>query len=172
MKIIKFVFSVCFIALTTCAKSQDINGLNPSPSLISIGGGVFNITRKNHKAALLQCEYKGNPFFGKRLFKVRPLLAALVTFKGSFWMGGGVNFDIFLGRPFILTLGFAPGFYIQGHGKNLGYPLEMRSSIELAYRFKNSSRFGAQFYHLSNGSLSKRNPGAEVLSFFYAFPIK
>lgn len=163
---------IVFLLFLCCIfKSYSFDGLNPTPSLVSIGAGYFNITRDNHQTGLIQAEYKGTPFFGKRLFKVRGLVATLVTFQGSFWLGGGVNFDIWLGGPMVLTLGFAPGLYTRGHGKDLGYGLENRSSIELAYRLKNSGRLGLQFYHLSNASFSPRNPGAEVLSIFYALPI-
>lgn len=151
--------------------SENYEGLNPSPSLISIGTGVYNILRTTENAVVFQAEYKGTPFFGKKYFKVRPLLATLLTSKASFWLGGGVNFDIYLASPLTLTLGFAPGYFLRGSGKNLGYPLEMRSSIELSYRLASEARFGAQFYHLSNGSLSNKNPGTEVLVFFYAFPV-
>ncbi len=167
----KLIFCLALFVTLHTANVFGFDGLNPTPRLVSIGTGFFNITRDNHQTGLVQLEYKGQPFFGKRLFKVRGLLATLVTFNGSFWIGGGVNFDIWLGGPMVLTLGFAPGFYTQGNGKNLGYPLENRSSIELAYRFKNNGRLGAQFYHLSNASFSKRNPGAEVLTVFYAIPI-
>lgn len=165
--LLTMVLMVCVFS-----KGHTFDGLNPTPSLISVGGGVFNITRKTQKAGMLQLEYKGSPFFGKKLFKVRPLLASMVTFQGGFWIGGGVNFEVYLGCPVVLTLGFAPGFYARGHGKDLGYIYEMRSSVELAYRFKNNSRFGAQFYHLSNGSFSSKNPGTEVLVAFYSFPLK
>ncbi|MBM3192395.1 MAG: acyloxyacyl hydrolase [Chlamydiae bacterium] len=103
--------------------------------------------------------------------KIRPFAALMGTLQASLWAGAGVNFEINFGRPLVLTLGFGPGFFFAGHGKNLGYPLEMRSSIELAYRFRSQSRLGLQFYHLSNGSMSQRNPGTEALVLFYAIPI-
>ena len=145
-----------------------------SKNLLAVGVGVYDILRYNHRhvTGLLQLEYKGPDFFGKKLLKVRPFAAFMVNFQGSLWAGAGVNFDLLFGPSFVTTLGFGPGFFYQGKGKDLGYPLEMRSSIEFAYRFKSQARLGWQFYHLSNASLSmRRNPGTECLVLFYAIPI-
>lgn len=145
-----------------------------SPNLLSFGMGVYDIFRYNHKyvTGLMQLEYKGPDFFGERLLKIRPFAALMYNFQGSLWVGGGVNFDIFFNQSFVTTLGFGPGFFYQGKGKDLGYPLEMRSSVEFAYQFRSHARLGVQFYHLSNASLScRRNPGTECLVFFYAIPI-
>lgn len=167
--IVFFLCNSCFAQDSRFLKSKKEN-----PNLIAFGSGVYDILRYNHRyiTGLVQIEYKGPDFFGKKLLKIRPFAALMGNFQGSVWLGGGVNFDIFLGRPIVVTLGFGPGFFYKGHGKDLGYPLEMRSSIELAYRFKSHSRIGLQFYHLSNASLSlRRNPGTECLVLFYAIPI-
>ena len=50
--------------------------------------------------------------------------------------------------------------------------VQFRSNVEGAYRFDNRARAGVAFYHLSNASLGNDNPGTEVLSVFYAHPIK
>jgi hypothetical protein len=94
------------------------------------------------------------------------------TEKGTLYVCGGLGWDIFLGKHFVLTPSFAPGLYSKGGGKSLHYPLEFRSSIELAYIFKDKARAGAQFYHISNASLGHKNPGTECLIFFYSFPIR
>ena len=72
---------------------------------------------------------------------------------------------------FVAQLGFAPTIYYRGTGVDLGFPLEFRSSVELAYRFDDRSRLGAQIYHLSNASLGWQNPGTEVLMLSYSVPI-
>jgi len=157
-----------------CDEGRFLKSKSANPNLFAVGMGVYDVLRYNHRyvTGLLQFEYKGPDFFGERLLKIRPFASLMVNFQGSLWFGGGVNFDIFMGDSFVTTLGFGPGFFYQGKGKDLGYPLEMRSSIEFAYRFPSHARLGLQFYHLSNASLStRRNPGTECLVFFYAFPL-
>jgi hypothetical protein len=166
-----------WVALTSCylfAFGAEVRTNQENPNLLAFGSGVYDIFRYNHRyvTGLLQLEYKGPSFFGKNLLNVRPFAALMGNFQGSVWIGGGVNFDIIATHPIIITLGFGPGFFYRGKGKDLGYPLEIRSSAEIAYRFKSYARAGFQFYHLSNASLSlRRNPGTECLVFFYAIPL-
>ncbi|MEI8300572.1 MAG: acyloxyacyl hydrolase [Chlamydiota bacterium] len=175
IKIIQWFFLLlwCFQGYLLSDENRFLKSKSDNPSLIAFGVGDYNLLRSNphHKTALLQLEYKGPDFFGKKILKIRPFAALMGTFQGSVWVGAGVNFDINFGRPIVVTLGFGPGLFCKGFGKDLGYPLEMRSSIELAYRFPSQKRLGLQFYHLSNGSLSRRNPGVEALVLFYAIPI-
>ncbi len=141
------------------------------PKLLNIGVGVFNIVR-NKKSVNFQIEYRSDYAFyrNSRVF-FRPLVGVMATTTGSAYFYGGIAFDIFLFPQLVFTPSFAPGIYIKGGGMELGLPLEFRSSAELSYRFKNRSRFGAMFYHISNASLGFRNPGTECLVFFYSIPL-
>ncbi|MCH9631671.1 MAG: hypothetical protein S4CHLAM37_16960 [Chlamydiia bacterium] len=162
-----------FSSITYTYDQKFLKSKNEDPNLLMFCGGAYNFTRSNskHKTGALQLEFKGPSFFGKKILKIKPFAALLGTFQGSLWLGAGVNFDINFSDWFVATLGFGPGLFYKGGGKDLGYPLEMRSSAEVAYRFKSKARFGVQFYHLSNASLARRNPGTEVLLLFYAIPI-
>ena len=95
----------------------------------------------------------------------------MATVKESLYAYGGLGYDIFIGKNFALTPSFAPGLYYRGNGKKLWFPLEFRSSIEAAAVFGGQHRIGAQFYHISNASLGRKNPGAEALVFFLAIPL-
>lgn len=174
-RLFSFILIFCF-CLAHAEQKQDQRFLKSKaedPNLLLFGAGAYNFTRSNptFKTGMLQLEYKGPSFFGKKILKIKPFAALMGTFQGSFWIGGGVNFEINLCSFLVTTLGFGPGLFAKGNGKNLGYPLEMRSSVELAYRFPKKSRLGVQFYHLSNGSMAERNPGTEVLLLFYGIPI-
>ena len=136
------------------------------PPLVSIGGGCVNITGVR-KSGLFQAEYKWKP----PVSELRPLAGMFVTTLGSTFFYGGISYDFLLGKKVVLTPSFCPGFYFRGAGKDLGFPVEFRSAMDLAYRFKNEARIGASFYHLSNSHLSRRNPGVNILAFYYAFPL-
>jgi len=141
------------------------------PRLLSLGVGVFNIVR-NRKAVNFQLEYRSDfALYRNQMIFIRPLLGVMATSRGSGYFYGGIAFDFFFTKHLVFTPSFAPGIYIKGRGMELGFPLEYRSSVELSWRFKNKSRFGGMFYHISNASLGFRNPGTECLVFFYAFPL-
>jgi lipid A 3-O-deacylase len=117
---------------------------------------------------MLQLEYKSTFTNFK---KARPIYGAFITEKLSSYFYCGVGYDIFLGKYLVFTPSIAAGIYFQGNGKKLHYPLEFRSSAELCYVFKNKSRIGGQFYHISNASLGRKNPGVEALLLTYSFAL-
>lgn len=165
----RFILIFLFAPLLIVAqeKAQPIE----DPRLLSLGVGVFNIVR-NQKAANFQLEYRSDyPLYRNQMIFIRPLLGVMATATGSGYFYGGLAFDFFFTKQIVFTPSFAPGIYIKGGGMELGFPLEYRSSVELAWRFRNKSRLGAMFYHISNASLGFRNPGTECLVFFYAFPL-
>ncbi len=137
------------------------------PKFLNLGVGVYDIIH-NPKNLLMQVEYRS---FIKKCHYLRPLIGIMGTDKGSLYAYGGIAGDIFLGKYFVLTPSFAPGIYYKGHGKNLHFPLEFRSSMELSYILPNQGRIGAQFYHISNASFGRKNPGAEALLLFYSIPL-
>lgn len=141
------------------------------PKLLMMGAGVFDVDRK-HPYSQYQLEYRSDYeiFLSDPLF-IRPLIGLMGTEKGALYLYTGIAFDLFLGRHLVFTPSFAPGLYYDGGGKSLGFPLEYRSTVELAYRTNNEARIGFQFYHISNGSVGKKNPGTESLVFFLAFPL-
>ncbi len=158
----KTLFALClsFASLHLQAKTQD------SPQL-SLGFGQFDITRK-HSRWMGQIEWKS----GYWISGLRAFSSVFMTEKYSTYLASGLAYDIFLGKRFVVTPSFGPGLYIKGKGKDLHYPLEFRSSIEAALRFSNRSRLGIQFFHISNASLGNKNPGSEILTVFYSFPLK
>lgn len=135
------------------------------PALVSLGVGVFNIVRKE-RTAQYQIEYKWENCY----YYIQPFVSFFITNHRSTYFCAGACADIFIYKNLVLTPSFAPGIYVRGKGKDLGFPLEFRSSLALSYQFKNCTRVGAQFYHISNASLGHRNPGEESLVFFFSFP--
>ncbi len=133
----------------------------------NMGVGIFNIVRPHRRPVQYQVEYR----WDKNFYNVRPLASLMGNANGSLYFCGGAGYDIFLGKHLVVTPSFAPGIYFRGNGKSLHFPIEFRSSIEMAFVLPNKGRLGGQFYHISNASMGKKNPGAESLVFFYALPI-
>lgn len=157
------------VALGTVFGAEEIPSWNPDkPPLLILGGGIFDVTRK-HPRSMYQIEYRA----GKEIFKnLRPDFGLFWSRKGAVYLWAGLSYDIYFGRKIVMTPSFAPGLFWKGGGKGLHFPLEFRSSIELAYVFDNKARFGAQFYHLSHAGLGGKNPGTEDLVFYLALPLR
>ena len=142
------------------------------PDWISVAGGIYNCS-KPQRIAELEIEYKfhirqwGSPF---HFLEFLPLVGVMANVKGGGYLYGGLNFDLLFGQV-VLAPGIAAGYFWRGNGKNLGYPLEFRSGVELGWQCQDGRRFGLHFYHLSNAGLGKTNPGEESLVFYIDIPI-
>jgi len=145
------------------------------PDLFSVAIGTFEITREKWRTCEFELEYKFHVNALKSplsCLEFRPLVGVMSNMWKSVYVYAGINFDLLFFDHLLIAPGFAAGYYGQGDGKNLGYPIEFRSGIELAWQFSDWRRLGVHFYHLSNASLSRRNPGEESLVFFYDIPIR
>lgn len=139
------------------------------PTLLGAAGGWYDAFARDEPAADFRLEYRRH----ERLFGlIKPWAGLEATSDGGFWGGGGLLLDLYFGRRVVLTGSFAPGLYLNGAGKDLGYPLEFRSQIEIAYRFDDRSRLALALSHLSNAGLGDTNPGTEVISLYYHLPIE
>ncbi len=144
------------------------------PDYFSVASGAFDCYRPKWRTMELEIEYKAHFNWLKSpidVLEFRPLIGIMANAKGSGYVYLGVNLDLLFFGHLLIAPGFAGGYYWQGSGKNLGYPIEFRSGVELAWQFKSFHRLGVHFYHLSNASLGNRNPGEESLVLFYDIPI-
>ncbi len=64
-----------------------------------------------------------------------------------------------------ITPSFAPGYYNYGSGKDLGYPLEFKSEIQMSLNLSDSTHLGMSYNHISNASIGTKNPGANSYMF-------
>jgi lipid A 3-O-deacylase len=141
---------------------------------VSVDGGVFDILRERHRTFELGMEYKFYPGWPSPFdfLDFRPLLGLMANMKMSTYLYGGINFDLFLTKHFVIVPGFSAGWYNKGDGKNLGYPIEFRTSVEISLQMEDQSRLGLRFYHLSNAGLGSKNPGSESIVFLYDIPVR
>lgn len=135
---------------------------------LSISGGTFDFMRKHHRTVETRIEYK--PSFN--LPKIRPIFGLLNTFNGSIYLYSGLSLDLFFNRYLYFSPNITAGIYFKNGGKDLGFPIEFKSGMELGLRFKNMYRFSAQVSHISNASLGSKNPGCESLVLTLSIPIK
>ncbi len=154
------VLALCFAAAAPPALAGE------DPPFLALGVGFFDIN-DNEEAAEFRIEYRG----AGRLWIFKPFGGLMATSDAAVYGYGGILLDLFFGRRWVLTPSFAGGLYEDGSGKDLGHTVEVRSALELAYRFDSRARVGLSFYHISNASLAENNPGSEVLTLVYSIPL-
>lgn len=131
--------------------------------------GGFNIFEHENASATAQfgMEYRAEAWD----WGIRPTVGINADTDGAVYGYAGINWDVALGKPWILTPNFMVGAYHQGDSIDLGHGLEFRSGVELSYEFENQQRLGAAFNHISNASIGDENPGAESLLVVYSVPL-
>jgi lipid A 3-O-deacylase len=86
------------------------------------------------------------------------------TADGAAWLYSGLQRPLPLGSGWRVTPTFAIELYSKGSdGKDLGQALQFRSMVELSHPWGRRMRVGLAAYHVSNGSLSDKNPGHNSL---------
>ncbi len=162
-----FKYLMCFVSIGGVCATQP-------PNYLSFAAGSYDLYRERHRTFECEMEYKFWLHFLKsptRNFEFRPLFGVMATAEGSLYAYFGINFDFIFFDRIVIAPGFAGGYFVPGHGKNLGYPIEFKTGVELAWQFSGWHRLGVHFYHLSNAGLGRRNPGEESLVLFYDIPL-
>jgi len=146
--------------------------IQPAPpakadDLLSFGLGWYDFN-DNEDAVDFRFEYRfGNPWF----WHIKPWLGVEATSDGAVYAASGLLLDLVFDDQWLLTPSFGAGLYGNGSGKDLGNTLQFRSQVEFGYKFEDQSRLGLAVSHISNSSLSKRNPGSEILTLYYHMPV-
>lgn len=135
---------------------------------LAIYGGQFEISDSTNDSAMLGLEYR----FKDQFNGLRPVVGAFANEDSGAYAYAGAYWDLPLGtKPFVISPGFAVGAYNEGASKDLGYGLEFRSTLEIAYEFENNHRLGVAISHLSNAGIGDSNPGTETAQLVYSYPL-
>jgi hypothetical protein len=102
------------------------------------------------------------------LWRFRPWIGLEATSDEAVYGVGGIRYEQPVGPLVILTASVGGGVFADGGGKPLNHVLQFRSQFEAALRLGEVSRLGVALSHISNASLAEQNPGAEVLTLYYA----
>jgi len=105
--------------------------------------------------------------------KLHPVAGFEGTGEGMTFFNGGLNLDVPVATtPLIFTWGETAGWYGHGDTKQaLGSPFEVRSQLELGWKFDNNMRLSAYVSHLSNAGTGDHDPGAEILGAYLRVPV-
>ena len=133
--------------------------------------GMFDFSDDKQKSGILGIQHQNEDLFRNSfLGRLSPITGGFLTEKNAFYLYTGVQAEYEMG-PFKITPSFAPGYYNYGDGKDLGYPLEFKSEVQVTLDLSDSSHLGISYNHISNASLGTKNPGANsyMLNFLKQF---
>lgn len=167
MRILGFIFMIALLSTRPAVANDWISLATDDPAYVTFSVGYFDVDRKSDEAVEFSLEYRS----GYQLWGIKPFAhAAVVTNKMTF-LGAGIMLDVQLGENWIIQPSFAPTWWRgETDQLDLGYGLEFRSRVEIAYRFPDKSRLGLSASHSSNASLGDRNPGTESIMLNVSVP--
>jgi len=133
--------------------------------------GMFDFSDDGKRSTLVGVQHQNedlnrNTFLGS----LSPITGAMITADNASYFYTGVQAQYKIGS-INFTPSFAPGYYNQGNGKDLGHALEFKSEVQLSFNLSQSSKLGLSYNHVSNASLGDKNPGANsyMFNFFKKF---
>lgn len=146
----------------------------PALRYLAFGAGGFDaVDNHSEQAELdLRAEYRfDNSLYRHGAVHVLPFLGLEMTGAGAIYPHGGLIAEVRRGS-WTLSPGIAAGVYDNGSGRKLGSAIEFRSQFEIGYEWPNRHRVAAALAHISNADLGKQNPGVEVISLYYLYPLR
>ena len=159
--------SVFFLILCSVGSADE----NVKDTELNVFTGMFDFSDDKQKSGILGIQHQNDDLFRNSfLGKLSPVTGGFLTENSAFYLYSGIQAEYDLGLVKI-TPSFAPGYYNSGNGKDLGYPLEFKSEIQMTFDVSDSTHFGMSYNHISNASLGTKNPGANsyMLNFLKEF---
>ena len=148
--IITFIFSNYAISEDQNLKETEIN----------VYTGMFDFSDDNQRAGLFGLQHQNEELYRNSfLGKISPITGGFLTENNAFYLYTGVQVEYEIGF-LTITPSFAPGYYNYGSGKDLGYPLEFKSEVQMSFDLSDNTKLGMSYNHISNASLGSKNPGA------------
>lgn len=161
--------AACFLGLVLLLSpfSMAKTGVAADTNQLVVSAGVSGIFDTEHNLTVV-AEYR----FGRDWHGIHPWLGVSWATDGAVFAGGGILYSIALAdSDWRLTAGAGPGYYERHQGADLGSHLEFCTFGEISRNMRWGHRVMFRLMHISNGGLTERNPGNELLLLGYAMPL-
>ena len=165
------LLTLCFVNFESIAEDSLNETVSSNETELNFFTGMFDFSDDKQSSGLLGLQHQNEDLFRNSfLGKLSPITGGFFTEKSAFYLYSGVQAEYELGF-LTITPSFAPGYYNYGNGKDLGYPLEFKSEVQMSFNLSDSSHLGMSYNHISNASLGTKNPGANsyMLNFLKQF---
>lgn len=148
--------------------------VTPTLSYLAVAAGGFDVVDNHSEQAEadLRIEYRAaTPLYQRGAMQLLPFAGIELTSAAALYGLGGLIAEVRFGG-WNLSPGLAVGAYENGSGRKLGFPLEFRSQFEVGRELPNRHRIAVSIAHISNADLGRQNPGVEVISLYYLYPLR
>ena len=165
------LLTLCFVNFESIAEDSLNETVSSNETELNFFTGMFDFSDDKQSSSLLGLQHQNEELFRNSfLGKLSPITGGFFTEKSALYLYSGVQAEYELGF-LTITPSFAPGYYNYGNGKDLGYPLEFKSEIQMSFNLSDTSHLGMSYNHISNASLGTKNPGANsyMLNFLKQF---
>ena len=162
-------FTFAFFSFAVCAEEINLKNKNTE---FNVYTGMFDWSDDGKRATLIGIQHQ-NEDLNRDTFlgNLSPITGAMITADNASYFYSGIQAHYKIGA-FNLTPSFAPGYYNQGNGKDLGHALEFKSELQFSLELPKESQLGFSYNHLSNASLGDKNPGANSYMFNFLKSLK
>ena len=141
------------------------DNLKKSENEFNLFSGMFDFSDGKQKAGVLGVQHQNESLFRNSLLgKLSPITGGFLTENSAAYLYTGIQAEYELGF-LTITPSFAPGYYHEGNGKDLGSPLEFKSEVQMTFDLSDTTHIGMSYNHISNASLGDKNPGANSYMF-------
>jgi lipid A 3-O-deacylase len=139
--------------------------VNENETELNFFTGMFDFSDHKQASGIIGLQHQNDELFRKSfLGNLSPISGGFLTEKNAFYIYSGVQAKYEVGF-LTITPSFAPGYYNYGDGKDLGYPLEFKTELQMSFDINDTSHLGMSYNHISNASLGTKNPGANSYMF-------
>ena len=159
----KFFFTLLIILSLSFAYAEEIKFENNTE--LNVYSGMFDFSDDGKRSTLVGVQHQNEDLNRDTIFgNLSPITGAMITADNATYFYTGIQAQYKIGS-INFTPSFAPGYYNQGNGKDLGHALEFKSEVQLSLELPKESQLGLSYNHLSNASLGDKNPGANSYMF-------
>ncbi len=158
------LYSILFVGLFASVFAEE-KKLEENTTEFNFYSGMFDYSDHGKRSVLIGLQHQDEELFRESfLGTLSPITGGMITADNAIFIYSGIQAEYDLGI-FKFNPSFTPGFYNEGDGKDLGYPLEFKSELQLSFNSSQNTMFGMSYNHISNASLGDKNPGANSYSF-------
>ena len=163
MKFTKLSLILFFLSFSTLAVTEELKLDNNTE--FNVYTGMFDFSDDGKRSTLVGVQHQNEDLYRNTFIgNLSPITGAMITSDNASYFYTGVQANYKVGG-LNFSPSFAPGYYNQGDGKDLGHALEFKSEVQLSLELPKESQFGLSYNHLSNASLGNKNPGANSYMF-------
>ena len=153
------LYSILFVGLFSAVSAEE-KKLEVNTTEFNFYSGMFDYSDHGKRSILVGLQHQNEELFRDSfLGTLSPITGGMITADNAIYIYSGIQAEYDLG-VFQFNPSFTPGFYNEGDGKDLGYPLEFKSELQLSFNSSENTMFGMSYNHISNASLGDKNPGA------------